>query len=788
MVVMRTWTFVFSLLLMLLPTGDEVRAQHLLFVGNSYTAANGGNNITVLFSQLAEEGVPAWDNVATTKVTSGGYTFKKHLGDATTPGKSLHTYLVGQPVDTYDYVILQEQSQTPGFYAANSPLWDDSLQSAIALDGLVAQGGADTVFFMTWGRRDGDDTNPALYPDYISMQLYLDQGYHLYAQETASSDRVTFLSPAGRAFQLIFEDLIAQGDDPLNPDSLFHKLYSGDGSHPSIHGSFLSAAVLYATLTGRNPEGLSSKPGALSTEDRDELLSLARRVVTDAPYDHFTSIWGPLPRYPWVEAYQDPASGEMSVGSDGPRTTIYLDSTAPPLSSLTLGATPTEAGRVGILDGASLVVEDSITVGAGGQGLLECLGGNLTAGSLTVGQGASASGVVLIDGGTLDVMEIAKGNGDAKLSMLSGQLRARSVAFGWEQVGGTWSLPVDGSNSQVMGSYSLDKEALLRFTMTTPKPDEVTFGALTVQGPTTLRGTIAIDTPGGLNLTKETQVILMIAESFATDDLNINLPPGSSWEIVPHQTVLFALKLNLVPSTASPVIFEPPPGPYDAPLTVTLSTAGAGTIHYTTDGSSVSQNSPSAPSPLTLDLAELGPHTLRAISINAFGIASQPTGGSYLLLGPPEVIATPKAGQYDPPLTVTLSTERANCTIYSTLDGSDPSTKAAVIYEEPLVLAESGALTLKARAVSDTGVEGPVLTVEYQIGDAPVVEAVPEEDVVVPDTTQPDTHNEALDTGTSTPPVEEGGCTQGKPPATPWGLILLGSLALGHRVRSRGCP
>ena len=43
----------------------------------------------------------------------------------------------------------------------------------------------------------------------------------------------------------------------MSPTSTFYGLYSADGSHPSTSGSYLSACVLFAALTGDSPVGLT---------------------------------------------------------------------------------------------------------------------------------------------------------------------------------------------------------------------------------------------------------------------------------------------------------------------------------------------------------------------------------------------------------------------------------------------------------------------------------------------------------------------------------------------------
>ena len=64
----------------------------------------------------------------------------------------------------WDYVVLQEQSQFPSF-----PLWQveqDVFPYASELNQLIKENNicAETVFFMTWGREEGDQSNCLNWP------------------------------------------------------------------------------------------------------------------------------------------------------------------------------------------------------------------------------------------------------------------------------------------------------------------------------------------------------------------------------------------------------------------------------------------------------------------------------------------------------------------------------------------------------------------------------------------------------------------------------------------------
>jgi Secretion system C-terminal sorting domain len=194
--------------------------KKILFIGNSYTSVN---NLPQLLHDLA---IMNNDTIIFDSNIPGGYTFMMHSTDATTLSK-----ISSQP---WDYVILQEQSQTPSF--PPSQVESDCYPYAKRLDSLIKANDSctRTIFYMTWGRKYGDASNCASYPPlctFEGMNQRLRDSY----LEMADSNK-TFVAPVGAAFR---NSRIA--DSTIN-------LYQTDYSHPSAEGSYLAACVFYSTI------------------------------------------------------------------------------------------------------------------------------------------------------------------------------------------------------------------------------------------------------------------------------------------------------------------------------------------------------------------------------------------------------------------------------------------------------------------------------------------------------------------------------------------------------------
>jgi hypothetical protein len=226
--------------------GEPLEAIRVLFVGNSYTLAN---ELPDLFGQLARAG---GRDVTVATAAQGGCTLDRHA-------KSEQT-LERLDQQQWHYVVLQEQSVLP----SRAEEREKSMYPAVRLlNAEIHSSGADAVLFMTWGRRDGLSSEG--YPDFAAMQAGLEAGYMGIADELN-----LMVAPVGVAWQTAIIR-----DPQLD-------LWSGDGSHPSLAGSYLAACVLYAAVYQQSPAGLDYAAGLPEKMARSLQSIAAETVLEDA--------------------------------------------------------------------------------------------------------------------------------------------------------------------------------------------------------------------------------------------------------------------------------------------------------------------------------------------------------------------------------------------------------------------------------------------------------------------------------------------------------------------------
>lgn len=205
-------------------------ALRVLFIGNSYIYVN---DLPKVLSKMAMTAKPKL-NIETSSLTKGGYTLEKFLSEKTT----LDVIRKGK----FDVVVLQEQSKRP---VSDKKKMHEAVRT---LNAEIKKSKARTVLFMTWGR--------AHLPEMIEplSEAYIEIGKELNVK----------VAPVGLAWQKSLK---------TQPELSLH---SEDKSHPSQPGTYLAACELYATLTGKSPEGLST--GGLkevSTEQAKFLQQIA---------------------------------------------------------------------------------------------------------------------------------------------------------------------------------------------------------------------------------------------------------------------------------------------------------------------------------------------------------------------------------------------------------------------------------------------------------------------------------------------------------------------------------
>jgi len=171
----------------------------------------------------------------------------------------------------WDYVVLQEFSQYPSepltWVQANVFPYVQYLDNQIN----TFNAGVETMFYMTWGRRDGDADRCSRLPEvctYEGMDDLTRDRYMMMAQNYHG-----VVSPVGAVWRYIRQNYPAI------------ELYDTDGSHPSQAGSYAGACCFYTAIFRKDPS-LITYNYTLSSST----AAIIRNAVREVVYNHL-SIW-----------------------------------------------------------------------------------------------------------------------------------------------------------------------------------------------------------------------------------------------------------------------------------------------------------------------------------------------------------------------------------------------------------------------------------------------------------------------------------------------------------------
>jgi len=218
------------------PAATAPAARQVLFIGNSFTFFN---NLPGMVAGIARS-LPKGPAIEPTMFATGGMTLQWYWA----AGKA------GTLIDSrkWDEVVLQEQSALgAGTEVGEGRLSPPGIfhQSVRNFVPRIRANGATPLLLMTWARRARPDDQMLLTDAYVSIGRELG---------------VT-VSPAGLAWQEAHRRW---------PDLVLHV---ADGSHPNPTGTYLTALVLYATITGRDPRGaaptINGHPYSRALQDVD---------------------------------------------------------------------------------------------------------------------------------------------------------------------------------------------------------------------------------------------------------------------------------------------------------------------------------------------------------------------------------------------------------------------------------------------------------------------------------------------------------------------------------------
>lgn len=227
--------------------------KKVCFLGNSYTYVND------LPQMIADMATADGNTLVKDQNTPGGYTLQGHSTNGTSLSKIA--------ADQWDYVVLQDQSQLPSF--AWSQVQTDVLPYAAVLCDSIRSANACAIplFYNTWGRMIGDPQWDSINTfDKMNQRLFNAYGY---MADVNSGMR----APVGIGFNHVDDDLAA----PITHT----QLYQGDGSHPSVYGSYLAACMFYEIIFETSAQGNTFPPAGITPIEAIYLQDVAFHVLND---------------------------------------------------------------------------------------------------------------------------------------------------------------------------------------------------------------------------------------------------------------------------------------------------------------------------------------------------------------------------------------------------------------------------------------------------------------------------------------------------------------------------
>lgn len=269
----------------------QTLTKKVLFLGNSYTYSN---DLPQLIANAAQS---TNDVLLFESNTPGGYRLQDHNSNST----SLTKIAQGN----WDFVVLQEQSQLPSF-----PINQVNTQVfpyATSLNNLIVSQNpcAETVFFMTWGRQNGDSQNCAVFPSVCTYEGMDDLLRERYMTMTVNNQAI--VSPVGAVWRYL---------RTLSPAL---NLYVSDGSHPSLLGSYAAACTFYTTLFRKDPT-LITFNSSLTETDANTIKAAVKAVVFDHFFDWQIGNYDPVSSF----TYSNATTTSINFYNSSTNATSYL--------------------------------------------------------------------------------------------------------------------------------------------------------------------------------------------------------------------------------------------------------------------------------------------------------------------------------------------------------------------------------------------------------------------------------------------------------------------------------
>lgn len=242
------------------PEDEQLR---VLFLGNSLMFFN---DMPALFRNLAEK---SGKDIYVDSVTRGSATISDFAHSYTDVGAKAYPKLQNE---RWDYVIIEPSRRITPY---EQTTYNAELAAARVIKQMAENAGAEILLYCVWGNNDGtltqyDATNPT---SMVKGQVHYDYTRKMH---------VAFLKDVNTRFaeELGGVGVIDAGYAFENSMAIYPNinLYDSDLRHPSLEGSYLAAACVYAKIYGESPENIGFTGG---TTLYFEMQRIARMTVLD---------------------------------------------------------------------------------------------------------------------------------------------------------------------------------------------------------------------------------------------------------------------------------------------------------------------------------------------------------------------------------------------------------------------------------------------------------------------------------------------------------------------------
>ncbi|HAS6305724.1 TPA: hypothetical protein I7213_02990 [Vibrio vulnificus] len=207
--------------------------------GNSYTHYN--NNLNTRLRDLTRSLLPN---------NADGYSYRGISISSGRLGWHEQNLRFQNTLKPWDVVVFQGNSMEPITKKKSSRQYFE--QSAENMAKIAHESGSKVLYFMTWAQKERPEQTEEL-----------SKAYKKIAKKTGG-----YVAPVGLAFEQSIKQYPA-----IN-------LYHSDGKHPSLEGTYLAAAVFFATLYNQSPVGGATPVDTdMSPETAKKLQTVAWETV-----------------------------------------------------------------------------------------------------------------------------------------------------------------------------------------------------------------------------------------------------------------------------------------------------------------------------------------------------------------------------------------------------------------------------------------------------------------------------------------------------------------------------